>query len=315
MSIDRATLARLLADHGPIVRVVVAAVQGSAPREEGAAMAVWDGGQAGTIGGGALEFDAADQARALLAAGQGAAAWRRPLGPALGQCCGGAVTLVAERVDDAWLAALPETGPYARRIEGAAEPPLAIRRALVAARGKGWTETTWAQGWLAEPVAPPARDLWIWGAGHVGRALVAVLAPLPGFRITWVDTAPNRFPPDCPDGVAQLVATDPGAVATRAPRDADHLILTYSHAIDLDLCHRLLAHGFGSCGLIGSASKWARFRARLAALGHGSAEISRISCPIGDPALGKHPQAIAVGVAAGLLKGHAAVTEGRIRAG
>jgi xanthine dehydrogenase accessory factor len=87
-----------------------------------------------------------------------------------------------------------------------------------------------------------------------------------------------------------------------APRDSEHLILTFSHVLDLALCDVMLRHGFGDCGLIGSATKWARFRARLAALGHAPAEIARIACPIGDPDLGKHPQAIAIGVAAAMMK-------------
>ena len=78
-------------------------------------------------------------------------------------------------------------------------------------------------------------------------------------------------------------------------------MLTYSHALDLELCHRLLTHGFARAGLIGSATKWARFRARLAALGHPPYAIARIDCPIGNPALGKHPQAIAIGVAAAFV--------------
>jgi xanthine dehydrogenase accessory factor len=86
-----------------------------------------------------------------------------------------------------------------------------------------------------------------------------------------------------------------------APRDAHHLIVTYSHALDLDLCHAALSRGFASAGVIGSATKWARFRRRLAQLGHAPAAIDRIDCPIGDPRLGKHPQAIALGVAARLL--------------
>jgi len=315
MTIERAALARLAADHGAVVRVVVAGVQGSAPREAGAAMVVWPGGQAGTIGGGALEWQAAAEARAMLAAGRAAAVWRKPLGPALGQCCGGAVTLVAERIDADWLARLPDAGLFARRIEGPEGTPLAIRRAVARARSQGLAATLWAQGWLAEPVAPPERAVWIWGAGHVGRALVSVLAPLPGLRITWIDTAADRFPADIPESVTARIAPDPGALVPEAPRRAEHLILTYSHAIDLDLCHRLLGHGFAACGLIGSETKWARFRARLAALGHAPAAISRIRCPIGDPALGKHPQAIAVGVAAALLKGDAAVTGKRSRAG
>jgi xanthine dehydrogenase accessory factor len=156
------------------------------------------------------------------------------------------------------------------------------------------------QGWFVEPVTAPARDLWIWGAGHVGRAIVAVMHPLPGFRLTWIDTDAGRFPA-VPDGVVQRIAADPAALVAEAPEGADHLVLTFSHTLDLDLCHRLLGHGFASLGLIGSETKWARFRSRLAGLGHAPGRIAAIRCPIGDPRLGKHPQAIAVGVAAEMM--------------
>ena len=145
----------------------------------------------------------------------------------------------------------------------------------------------------ASSFSPAPRALWIWGAGHVGRALVATLAPLPGVAITWVDTAPERFPEALPTGVTARFAADPATLVPEAPGNAEHLILTYSHALDLALCHLLLGHGFQTCGLIGSGSKWARFRGRLQALGHAPAQISRIACPIGDPGFGKHPQAIA----------------------
>ena len=79
-------------------------------------------------------------------------------------------------------------------------------------------------------------------------------------------------------------------------------MLTFSHALDLELCHRLLKRGFRSLGLIGSATKWGRFRSRLKALGHEAQAVGRIQCPIGDPGLGKHPQAIAVGVVAEMLR-------------
>jgi xanthine dehydrogenase accessory factor len=136
----------------------------------------------------------------------------------------------------------------------------------------------------------------------VGRALVSVLAPLPGIAVTWVDVGPERFPEDVPEGVTVVPASDPAVVADHAPLDAEHLVLTFSHALDLELCHRLLLRGFRSCGLIGSATKWGRFRSRLKALGHEAAAVGRIRCPIGDPSLGKHPQAIAVGVVAELLR-------------
>lgn len=155
---------------------------------------------------------------------------------------------------------------------------------------------------------PPARPLWIYGAGHVGRALVNVMAPLPDFEITWVDTGPERFPET---DVTTLVAKDPALIVKHALTNADHLILTYSHEIDLALCHALLNHDFHSAGLIGSATKWARFRSRLAALGHTPAQISRIACPIGDPALGKHPAAIALGVATAMISPQARQTRER----
>ncbi|MYI69060.1 MAG: xanthine dehydrogenase accessory protein XdhC, partial [Boseongicola sp. SB0673_bin_14] len=108
----------------------------------------------------------------------------------------------------------------------------------------------------------------------------------------------DRFPDVVPDSVTKILAAHPATAVRHAPRDAEHLILTYSHALDLEVCHQLLGHGFRATGLIGSATKWARFRSRLRSLGHPDARISRIKCPIGDPALGKHPQAVAVGFAA-----------------
>lgn len=298
MSLDRAALAEAIAAHGPVVRVVICAHAGSSPREAGAAMLVWPGGQSGTIGGGALEYQAAATARAMAGASM---VEKVALGPALGQCCGGAVVLGYERLAD--VDAIPAEGIHARPLarDAAHEAPLAIRQALKTQRGQGVASLRYAQGWLAEPVSPAPRALWIWGAGHVGRALVSTLAPLPGVAITWIDTAPERFPDTIPPGVTPRVAADPATLVAGAPATADHLILTYSHALDLTLCHALLAQGFATCGLIGSASKWARFRHRLQALGHAPARISRITCPIGDPALGKHPQAIAISVAAAFL--------------
>lgn len=300
MSFDRAIVAAAIAEHGPVVRVVVADTRGSVPREAGAAMLVWGTGQSGTIGGGALEYDAVAQARVQLRDGMAQRVQTIPLGPALGQCCGGAVTLLNEvHSRDS----LPEGPVFARPVGGVqSDIPLAVHRVVQAARsGAAVPAPGLVEGWMIEPVQPVAAALWIYGAGHVGRALVNTLAPLPEFAVTWVDSAPDRFPENVPNGVRVLPAANPADAAKMAPNDAHHLILTYSHALDLELCHQLLIHGFASAGLIGSATKWARFRSRLAALGHENAQISRICCPIGRPELGKHPQAIAVGVAAELI--------------
>jgi xanthine dehydrogenase accessory factor len=305
---DRDALARAIDAHGVVARVVVTETRGSVPREVGTAMLVWPGGHAGTIGGGTLEFEAAARARGVLAGGADRID-RIALGPGAGQCCGGAVALLCERWDAARLARHP--GPViARPLPGEPEGamPFALRDLAVRARGRGVRPAlTIAGGWIAEGVAHASRALWVWGAGHVGRAVVAVMAPLPGVEVTWVDTAADRFPEAIPPGVTPRVAADLSRAARHAPPTAEHLIVTYSHAFDLALCHALLGHGFESCGLIGSATKWARFRRRLAALGHPPDRIARIRCPIGEPALGKHPQAIAIGVARAFLAGDASI--------
>lgn len=305
MSLDLPALAAAVARHGQVVRVLVLRTAGSVPRESGTAMLVWADGQEGTIGGGALEWEAVIAARAMT----GDRLLRSlPLGPALGQCCGGSVTLVWERFHEG---NLPASLPFVRAITPAAQPPAPE---IALQPGDAPVER---DGWLAEAAPLPRRPLWIWGAGHVGRALVQVLSPLPEWEITWADIGPDRFP-DAPE-VTVIPAADLPRLAAHVPPDAEHLIVTLSHDTDLALCHALLTRGFAACGLIGSATKWARFRSRLRLLGHADAAISRIACPIGDPSLGKHPQAIAVGVAAALLKqGRAARNEaaaGEMRTG
>ncbi|WP_299703981.1 xanthine dehydrogenase accessory protein XdhC [uncultured Tateyamaria sp.] len=287
---DRADLIAACKAHARVVRVVIASVQGSAPREVGAAMLVWDTGQSGTIGGGALEFELAAAARTLSDDTRS----RHALGPDLGQCCGGAVEALSEVYDLTRARALPDD-LVAR---GPDPMPLSIKRMMKAARNQGQLPPAQLKdGWMIEPVRAPDQDIWIWGAGHVGRALVDILQHMPGYTLTWADTGAERFPDAVPECVTTVPATDLPALAAHAPRGAHHLILTYAHDIDLGLCHAVLTRGFVSCGLIGSATKWARFRKRLAALGHGTDEIARITCPIGDPSLGKDPHLIAVGVA------------------
>ena len=296
---DLAGVQCAVALQGLVARIVVAEVAGSAPREVGAAMLVWAGGQSGTIGGGALEHAAVARAREMLEQGGVAQLDRLALGPGVGQCCGGAVAVLTEVYGAADLARL--SGEVIARPLADAPMPLAVKRILAKARGQGvLPHAQFVQGWMVEPVARPLRHVWIWGAGHVGRALVSVLAPLPDLAITWVDVTQDRFPDVVPDGVRCLPVANPVDAVRLAPVKAEHVILTYSHALDLALCHALLVHGFARCGLIGSATKWARFRSRLRALGH-QAAIERIDCPIGQPSLGKHPHAIAIGVAAVFL--------------
>ena len=297
MGFELDALTSAVAERGRVARVVVASARGSCPREAGAAMLVWEGGQSGTIGGGALEFAAVDRARGLVARGGDWVRHHRnvPLGPELGQCCGGAVGLLTEVFGAAEVDALRDLATGAPGLER----PLIGGTPPRGASGEG---LRLARGWLAEGFAPARAPLWIWGAGHVGRALARLLPPL-GYAVTWVDMNAARFPEPLPEGVTPLIAANPADAVALAPMEAHHLIVSHSHALDLDICHRLLGQGFAGAGLIGSATKWARFRKRLAALGHGFEQIDRITCPIGEPSLGKSPEAIAVGVAGALLKG------------
>ncbi|GAB5437383.1 xanthine dehydrogenase accessory protein XdhC [Falsiruegeria mediterranea] len=305
MGFDLEALREAVKSHGRVTRVVIAAIKGSSPREVGASMLVWPGGQSGTIGGGTLEFEAAEAARRQTSE---RVLSHHALGPDMGQCCGGAVSLLSEVYDVDTVNTLDDE--IICRATDERTMPLTVKRVLNEARGQGTRpEAQLIDGWMIEPVHKPARQLWIWGAGHVGRALVDVLSPLPDLAITWVDTGPERFPETIPAGVTTLPAAKPAELVRYAPTDAEHLVLTYSHTLDLELCNRLLNHDFAFAGLIGSATKWARFRSRLGKLGHTPDRISRITCPIGDPSLGKHPQMIAVGVAADMLR--PALTETR----
>lgn len=293
MGFDLEHMKELVATHGKVARVVIAEVKGSSPREVGASMMVWDNGQSGTIGGGALELQASVEAL------RGDRLETHALGPSLGQCCGGAVTLLTEIYNAHRLEEI-SADVWAR---GPGDMPLPVRRLLTGARGEGiCPEPTLIEGWMVEPIEKPERHIWIWGAGHVGRALVQVIAPLPGMAITWVDTSAERFPRTVAPNVTIVPATQPAELVKHAPPCAEHLVLTYSHALDLEICHALLSHKFGFAGLIGSNTKWARFRNRLGGLGHSETQISKLTCPIGQKSLGKHPQAIAVGVAAALLE-------------
>ncbi len=265
----QAATAALLAQlqQGAAVRVSVLSVQGSGPREVGAWMAVLPSALIGSVGGGHLEFVAIAHAQRLLAGDELPGEMRFALGPALGQCCGGVVVLGFKRL-------------------GAADMP-ALRAELQATLAKGL------------PVA-------LFGGGHVGKALVRVFAHLP-VNVNWFDSRDEIFPAELPANV-QAEHSEPvhAAVPGLAPA-SNVLILSFSHAEDLDVLAACMKRAreradLPFIGLIGSASKWASFRHRLEARGFGEADFARVTSPIGVPGVaGKEPEVIAVAVAAQLL--------------
>ncbi|CAN5875104.1 xanthine dehydrogenase accessory protein XdhC [soil metagenome] len=303
--------ARTALAQGPAALVTILATEGSAPRGAGARMVVTPAMLHGTIGGGTLEYRVTEQARAILALPPGS--WRvqdYPLGPLLGQCCGGRVRLLVERLGaDAsdWIDALgqgdevvtklhadavqrnmaPDTGR--RGVDRIGPVPL-IRTSLVA---RGPLPEAGAE--FVEPVETIGSPLILLGAGHVGRAIADRAPGLP-LRLAWFDSraATAEYP-----GVMLAEETDMIECARTAPSDAAILIVTHDHAFDYRLTAAALSGQARYVGLIGSATKRARFLSRLAADG---VESARLVCPIGLPAIaGKEPAVIAIAVLAQIL--------------
>lgn len=252
--------------HENAVLVTVGRTQGSVPRDSGSWMAVFAQHLVGTIGGGHLEFQAIALAREVLA---GRAPVPAPqtvaLGPTLGQCCGGVVELIYQRV-------------------GADDRPV-----------------------LQQSLQPKWQPVALFGGGHVGLALVNVLSPLP-FALHWIDSRDEVFPKALPDNVTTEHADPVHAAVSELPPGSMVLIMSFSHAEDLDILAACLTRFRESSdlpyiGLIGSASKWARFRHRLEARGFGAEELAQVTTPIGIAGIdSKLPEVIAVSVAAQLLQ-------------
>ncbi len=241
--------------------------RGSVPREGGTRMLVSAAHVAGTIGGGHLELKAITQARALLRDETGRPqSVHYPLGPALGQCCGGAVTLGFSILDHAALA-------------------------------------TW-------PVAAPCFHLQLYGAGHVGRAIVRALAPLHCI-VDWIDEREDEFPAafeahggPWPAHIRKVCVDAVEAEVAAAPAGAFYLVLTHMHDLDLRVSEAILKRGdFGFFGLIGSKTKKNRFIHRFEQRGIEASVIERMTCPIGIEGIsGKEPDVIAIAVAAQLVR-------------
>ena len=306
---------RLIEAREPaVVRVLVAAVRGSSPREPGACMLVSRAGIQGTIGGGNLEWQAMQTAQSLLLATTqpGAVAMRRlVLGRELGQCCGGVVQLWLERFTPLDLpllrraAALVSAGGCAAIISELSGEGRVRRRLQSGPTSYAPPQLAEDSGktLLIETLTAGHTVLWLYGAGHVGQALIRVLAELP-FEVSWIDSRPELLPAGLPDNVHPLCAQSPLTTVALAPVAARFLVMTHDHALDYALCRAILERGAPAwLGLIGSKSKGARFRSRLARDGLTPEAVRRLICPIGVEGVeSKWPAAIAVGVAAQLLR-------------
>jgi xanthine dehydrogenase accessory factor len=230
------------------VLVTVVTARGSTPREAGCKMVVTPDTQFDTIGGGNLEFTCVEAARELLDGAAGPVLRDFPLGPELGQCCGGHVSV------------------------------------------------------LFEPLRPSLLHVALFGAGHVGRALVGLLAGL-RLRVTWIDPRADALA-GAPAGIVVHHTADPAHEVALLTANSLVLVMTHDHQIDFEIIAAALRRtDFAGVGLIGSETKRARFASRLARLGLASDTIDRLICPIGIPgAGGKLPAEIAISVAAQILQ-------------
>jgi xanthine dehydrogenase accessory factor len=302
------TIERFLAEHGAAVLVTLAESAGSSPREAGTRMVVRpDGRFSGTIGGGALEWLALAEAQQMLACSGKMAAFRRlnkALGPELGQCCGGRVVVTLERFERRDLDKIIPlaTAERAGRFVTISEPGQPARRSLATGSPDGPSYVALSGGCIAERFGVNATPLYLFGAGHVGQSLVLALAPLP-FAVTWIDPRPGAFPSHVPGNVNCRTGTEPVGLLDKAPEGAFVAIMTHSHALDLDVTAAALqVRRFPYVGLIGSATKRARFASALRQIDLGDEDIACLICPIGITEIrDKAPAAIAVAVAAQLL--------------
>jgi xanthine dehydrogenase accessory factor len=342
---------RALQESGePGMLVTVMDVRGSAPRECGAKMLVTASELVGTIGGGQLEYQCTRIACERLARTVDDAAatfvQRFPLGSNCGQCCGGVVEVLFENVAGAaWINEL--LGFYDERVpvvvatafttDGQAQTFLVTAEGCVAhdatssesqaavtgaARRMLAGRSTAAErlrlnepGHLSlflEPVMSSNFNLALFGAGHVGSAVVAAMAGL-DCNIRWIDSRRDIFPDKVPANVTCLESESPPGEVAAMPANAYYLVMTHSHPLDFEICSRILARGdFAYCGLIGSISKRRRFEKLMRKQGTPDTILNRLTCPIGIAGIeSKKPEAIAIAVAAELLQKQAASTASR----
>jgi xanthine dehydrogenase accessory factor len=310
-----------LAHGDAVVLVTVARAEGSVPRDAGTKMVVTRDTVSDTIGGGHLEWKAIEIARQVLRDGShGRAEGQRhlerlSLGPSLGQCCGGAVTLSFERLtiaDLGWVKTLSKRlaagQATVRSVSFDSTLPVMISDPEPGCEAPDcllWSGDASGQ-LLTETIALNRFHVVLFGAGHVGAALVEVLRTL-RCTVHWVDARDAQFPHLDPAQYPSLKIEPndaPEQIVDEAPAGTYFLVMTHSHPLDQSLAERILRRGdYAYFGLIGSHTKRKQFEHRLAARGIDPHQLARMVCPIGVPGIAdKAPETIAIAVAAQLLQ-------------
>lgn len=300
------TLAQLQQQKEPAVMVTVVSIAGSTPREVGAKIIVTKTKLFGTIGGGNLEHQATTIAREQFQINQPQQMRRFPLGAGLGQCCGGLVNLLFEPiigptqwVDQAQAMQL-KGQDWVRAVATSGEQDcfLVTDEVIENAGSK-------LDGYYMETVQKPDFALLLFGAGHVGRAMVKVLAEMP-VSIQWIDNRDEQFPTDVPDNVEIICTDTPEAEIEAASAGSFFLVMSHDHGLDQTLAEQILKRNdFSYFGLIGSKTKRRMFEKRMSRRGISADRFEKMVCPIGiDGIRSKQPAAIAISVAAQLMRFH-----------
>lgn len=300
------TLARLQQQKIPAVMVTVVSITGSTPREVGAKMIITEQQLFGTIGGGNLEHQATTIAREQLQISQPQQMRRFPLGAGLGQCCGGLVNLLFEPIFEStqWIARAQalqlKNLDWVRAVSTSGEQDCF----LIVDDGDE-SPPTELDGYYVETVQKLDFELLLFGAGHVGKAVVKVLAEMP-MSIQWIDNRDEQFPADIPDNVEVICTDTPEAEIEAANAGSFFLVMTHDHGLDQSLAEQILKRDdFAYFGLIGSKTKRRMFEKRMARRGISPDRFDDMVCPIGiDGIHSKQPAAIAISVAAQLMRIH-----------
>ena len=310
------------------VVVTVAGIRGSAPREVGAKMIVTPTETLGTIGGGQLEYQCTRLAFDMLDGPEQPSLHKFPLGSAMGQCCGGVVDILFEPI----ASGLPGWLRDLRALHGQRVPAVIATRVSgsplkcvitsdntygasagqvgieIIGRARYGLDTGRivhrSDDWLLEFVIGSDRNIAVFGAGHVGSAVVQVLSSL-DCNIRWIDSRRNIFR-HTPANVRAIETADPALEVASMPPGSCFLVMTHSHALDYEICDRILRRRDAAyCGLIGSQSKRRRFEKRYRAEGLPEEALAALVCPIGITGIsGKKPAEIALAAAAEVLQSH-----------
>ena len=326
-------LSDLAAAGEPVVLVSIAGIRGSAPREAGAKMIVTATETIGTIGGGQLEHQCTRLALDMLDGDDTPSISRFPLGSSMGQCCGGVVDVLFEPLG----AGHPEWLRDIRALHGQRKPAMLVSSTAapsklivtaqdvycatnvsdaeaLAAQARDVLESgkpELREDFFFEPIVGSDFNIAVFGAGHVGSAVVQALSGL-DCNIRWIDNRRDIFR-STPRNVRAIEALEPALEVAAMPVSSCYLVMTHSHPLDFDICDRILRRDdFAYCGLIGSTSKRRRFEKRFREQGLSQRQVDRLVCPIGvDGITGKKPAEIAIAAAADLLRAHEQATQGK----